>query len=40
MTETKKPTQTDFGRAFEWAVGCSIGRQTGAPVIPYFLWEY
>jgi len=31
---------TGFGRAFEWAVGCSIGRQTGAPVIPYFLWEY
>lgn len=34
MTETKKPTQTDFGRAFEWAVGCSISRQAGAPIIP------
>jgi len=34
MTETKKPTQTDFGRAFEWAVGCSIQRQTSALIIP------
>ena len=34
MTETKNPTQTEFGRAFEWAVGCSIQRQTGAFIIP------
>lgn len=33
MTTTKKPTQTDFGRAFEWAVGCSISKQTCAPII-------
>ena len=32
MTTTKKPTQTDFGRAFEWAVGCSISRQIGAAI--------
>lgn len=30
MITTKKLTQTEFGRAFEWAVGCSMQRQTGA----------
>lgn len=34
MTTDKKPTQTEFGRAFEWAVGCSIQRQTGAAITP------
>lgn len=33
MIEAKKPTQTEFGRAFEWAVGCSIQKQTGATII-------
>ena len=33
MTDTTRTTQTDSGRAFEWAVGCSISRQTNALVI-------
>jgi len=34
MTSTYKPTQADNGRAFEWAVGYSLQRQTGATIIP------
>jgi hypothetical protein len=34
MSELKKPTQTDFGRAFEWAVGCLLSKLTGALIIP------
>jgi hypothetical protein len=30
----KKPTQTESGRAFEWAVGCSLSKITGAPIVP------
>jgi hypothetical protein len=33
MNMTKQPTQTEFGRAFEWAVSCSIQKQTGAIVV-------
>jgi len=33
ITITKKPTQTEFGRAFEWAVGCSMSEKTSAPII-------
>lgn len=33
IIKTNKPTQTDFGRAFEWAVGCSIRKKTGAIII-------
>lgn len=34
MIEVKKPTQTDFGRAFEWAIGCALSKKTGATIIP------
>lgn len=33
MSELKKPTQTDFGRGFEWAVGCSLSKLTGALIV-------
>ena len=33
MTESQKLTQTDFGRAFEWAVGYSLSNLTSAPII-------
>lgn len=33
MTELKKPTQSDFGRAFEWAVGSAISELTGAQIV-------
>ncbi len=29
----KKLTQTEFGRAFEWAVGSSIKKHTAAQII-------
>jgi HaeIII restriction endonuclease len=34
MSELKKTTQTESGRAFEWAVGCTLGKLTGALIIP------
>lgn len=32
MIDLKKLTQTDFGRAFEWAVGYSMSKKTGATI--------